>query len=73
MDYETLRHFADSWGLLVLFLIFLGIIVFVWRPGARQHYEDAADVPFRHEKGPTGLDGNGANGKDNTASGPGGH
>ncbi len=53
MDYETLRHFADSWGLLALVLIFLGIIGFVWRPGARAHYDDAAAVPFRHDRVPS--------------------
>jgi cytochrome c oxidase cbb3-type subunit IV len=50
--YSFLRQLADSWALLVLFLIFLGVIVFAWRPGSRDIHRDAAQVPFRHEDRP---------------------
>ena len=29
MDYETFRHFADSWGLLYMFGVFLMVILFL--------------------------------------------
>lgn len=48
--YEALRHFADSWGLLFLTLIFLGVILWVMRPGARERYREQADIPFKHDK-----------------------
>jgi cytochrome c oxidase cbb3-type subunit 4 len=48
--YDTLRHFADSWGLLFMVLVFLGVVIWVLRPGARQRYREQADIPFRHEK-----------------------
>ena len=35
MDYETMRQFADTWGLVALFVGFVGIIAFVFRPGSR--------------------------------------
>jgi cytochrome c oxidase cbb3-type subunit 4 len=49
MPYEALRHFADSWGLLVLTLIFLGILLWVNRPGSRHLYRDQAEIPFKHD------------------------
>ncbi len=48
MDYDALRHFADSWGLLFLLLIFLVAVLWVFRPGAS--YETHADIPFRHDE-----------------------
>ena len=46
MDYETLRHFADSWGLLFLTLFFIGVVLFAFRPGSRQRAEEAAQIPL---------------------------
>ena len=37
--YTALRHFADSWGLLFMFLFFCGVIAWVLRPGAARTYE----------------------------------
>jgi cytochrome c oxidase cbb3-type subunit 4 len=51
VDYESLRHFADSWGLLALTLVFVGVIAWVLRPGARRHYQDQANIPFKHDDG----------------------
>jgi cytochrome c oxidase cbb3-type subunit 4 len=52
--YTTLRHFADSWGLLAMTLAFLGIILWALRPGARAVHADTAAIPFRHEHVPAG-------------------
>ncbi|MEL6279343.1 MAG: cbb3-type cytochrome c oxidase subunit 3 [Pseudomonadota bacterium] len=54
--YETLRHFADSWGLLFLVIFFLGVVVYTLRPGSRSTHDDIADIPFRHEKAPAAND-----------------
>jgi cytochrome c oxidase cbb3-type subunit 4 len=48
-DYETLRHFADSWGLLAMTLLFLGLVGWTFRPGARRHLDDAANMIFRSD------------------------
>ena len=48
--YDMLRHLADSWGLLVMLLVFLGLIAWPFRPGARNHNRDAADVIFKDER-----------------------
>ena len=50
--YSLMRQFADSWLLLVLFLIFVGVIVWVFRPGSRKVYEDTANSIFRNDERP---------------------
>ncbi len=52
--YSILREFADSLGLLSLFVIFLGVIVWVWRPGSRKAHEEAAASIFRNDTKPAG-------------------
>jgi cytochrome c oxidase cbb3-type subunit 4 len=49
MDYNAFRHFADSWGLIYLFVLFIGVVIFLLRPGARQKADDAAQIPFRED------------------------
>ncbi|MDO5643892.1 MAG: cbb3-type cytochrome c oxidase subunit 3 [Paracoccus sp. (in: a-proteobacteria)] len=54
--YTWMRQFADSWALLALFLIFIGVILFVFRPGARAAQDDAARSIFRNETRPAPQD-----------------
>jgi cytochrome c oxidase cbb3-type subunit IV len=64
--YSLLREFADSWALLLLTALFLGVFVWAWRPGSRALHDDAANSIFRHDKKPAvepvsrDLRGNGA-------------
>ncbi|MEQ9661693.1 MAG: cbb3-type cytochrome c oxidase subunit 3 [Parasphingopyxis sp.] len=46
MSYEEFRHFADSWGLLFMALTWLGFAVWAFRPSARKHHRDAANMIF---------------------------
>ncbi len=50
MDYNTLRHMADSWGLLYLFLVFIGVVLFAFRPGSKKVYEDVANIPLKEDE-----------------------
>ncbi len=50
--YTLLRAFADSWMLLFLFLFFLGVIVWAFRPGSRQAHAESANIPFNHDDKP---------------------
>ena len=50
--YSLLREIADSWALLALFVFFVGVAVWVFRPGSSKTYKDTADIPFRHEDKP---------------------
>lgn len=47
--YETLRHFADSWGLAAMVLVFLFLCAWPFRPGARQANDAAANMIFKDE------------------------
>ncbi len=49
MDYSLLRQFADSWGLLYLVLLFIGVIAFAFRPGSKERAEDIAQIPFKED------------------------
>lgn len=50
--YSFLRELADSWGLLAMFVLFLGVVAFVFRPGSRTAQDDAANVIFRNDRRP---------------------
>ena len=44
--YDMMRHFADSWGLLYMMAVFLAVVVFLLKPGARAGAERAARIPL---------------------------
>ena len=50
MDYNTFRHFADSWGLLAMALLFLTLIAWPFRPSARARNEEAANMIFKDDE-----------------------
>lgn len=45
--YETLRHFADSWGLAAMVVTFLALSAWPFRPGARQDNHAAKNMIFK--------------------------
>jgi len=47
--YEGLRHFADSWGLLVMVIIFVLLAAWPFRPGARDRNDTAAKMIFKED------------------------
>ncbi len=48
--YHILRELADSWALLALTLIFIGIVFWAYRPGSKALHKDIADIPFRNDE-----------------------
>jgi cytochrome c oxidase cbb3-type subunit 4 len=50
--YTLLREFADSWYLLFMTLFFVGVVAWVFRPGARKLQDDAANSIFRNDDRP---------------------
>jgi cytochrome c oxidase cbb3-type subunit 4 len=50
--YSLLREFADSWMLLLLFLIFVGVWFWVFRPGSNKVHKDSANMIFRNDERP---------------------
>lgn len=49
MTYQFLRHFADSWGLLIMVMVFVGLCAWAFRPGARGHHQQAATLIFKDD------------------------
>ena len=49
MDYETLRIFADSWGLVYLTTVFVAVVLWAFRPGSADYYRDAANIPLKED------------------------
>jgi len=47
--YETLRHFADSWGLAAMVVTFLVLVAWPFRPSARKDNEAAANMIFAED------------------------
>ena len=50
MDYNIFRHFADSWGLIYLVVLFIGAIAFTFRPGSREAARKIAEIPFKEDE-----------------------
>lgn len=49
MSYETMRHFADSWGLAFMALLFVAFVGWTFRRSAKPLHDDAARMIFRDE------------------------
>ena len=45
--YDALRHFAVSWGLAAMVVIFLLFALWPFRPGAKEDNEAAANMIFK--------------------------
>jgi cytochrome c oxidase cbb3-type subunit 4 len=49
-NYTLLRQFADSWMLLAMMLFFIGVVIYVLRPGSRTIHDEAAQIPLRDDE-----------------------
>ena len=47
--YDTLRHFADSYGLALIVALYLALCLWHFRPGAKRHVEAAKHSIFKDE------------------------
>jgi cytochrome c oxidase cbb3-type subunit 4 len=50
MSYDQLRHLADSWGLVMLTIMFLTLVGWTFRRGAAQRMDDAAQSIFKSDR-----------------------
>ena len=48
--YEQLRHFADSYGLVAMMILFLVLCLWTFRPGSKRHNQAAAQSIFKDEE-----------------------
>lgn len=56
IDYNSFRHFADSWGLLYMLIVFIGVVLFMFRPGAKDHAKAAAEIALKDDRAPEGKE-----------------
>ena len=49
MLYDALRHFADSWGLVAMAVLFVAFAGWPFRPKSREDNEAAARMIFRDD------------------------
>ncbi|WP_053251792.1 CcoQ/FixQ family Cbb3-type cytochrome c oxidase assembly chaperone [Ensifer adhaerens] len=47
--YTAMRQFADSWALLGMVIFFLGVVAFIFRPGAKKAADRAAAIPLKED------------------------
>lgn len=47
MDYDTVRTTASIIALVTFFVFFVGMLAWIYRPGSRKNYDDAANIPFK--------------------------
>ena len=49
MDYESVRTFAATWGLVALVILFLAAVAYALWPRNRTKFRDAARIPLKEE------------------------
>lgn len=49
MDYTTVAEFAQTWGLVYMFAIFIGVLIYALRPGAKKTFDRAAQIPLKED------------------------
>jgi cytochrome c oxidase cbb3-type subunit IV len=49
MTFETVSTFSQTWGLVYLFVLFLGVLFYALRPGSKKKFNDAASIPFKED------------------------
>jgi cytochrome c oxidase cbb3-type subunit 4 len=47
--YTAMRQFADSWGLLFMAVVFVGVLAFTLRPGSKKIADQAAQIPLKED------------------------
>ena len=53
MDLNVLmKEIVDNWMVVALFLLFLVVTLWAFRPGSRKVHDDIANIPFRYEDKP---------------------
>ena len=49
MDYETMYHFAETWGLAYMLVLFAGVLVYALRPKSKAKFERHARIPLNED------------------------
>jgi len=49
MDFASLLHFAQTFGLIYFLLIFAGVLVYALRPKAKARFDRDAGIPLSED------------------------
>ena len=49
MNFDTVSAFAQTWGLVYLFILFLGVLFYAFRPGGKAIFDRAARLPLEED------------------------
>jgi cytochrome c oxidase cbb3-type subunit IV len=49
MDYHTVAAFAQTWGLVYMVVLFIGVLIYALRPGAKETFDHAAQIPLKED------------------------
>lgn len=49
MDYQTVSAFAQTWGLVYMVLLFVGVLIYAFRPSAKKKFDEAAKRPLMED------------------------
>jgi len=47
--YTFLRELADSWVMLAMLAVFIGIAIFAFRPGTKESYDRLRNLPLQDD------------------------
>lgn len=49
MTYDQATHFAQTWGMALLVILFVGVVIYAFWPGNRDKFKRAAHTPLENE------------------------
>lgn len=49
MSFEEVRALSGTVGLIFFLALFLGVLVWTFRPGSRRKFDDASRIPFKED------------------------
>ena len=49
MEYETVSAFAKTWGLVYLFALFIGVLIYALNQFSKKKFQDAANIPLKED------------------------
>ncbi len=49
MTYETVASWAGTFGAVLVAVFFIGVLIFIFRPGSKKTYEELARVPLEDD------------------------
>jgi cytochrome c oxidase cbb3-type subunit 4 len=49
MEFEVASRLSQTWGLVALVVLFLGIVIYAVWPSNRKKFEDAARIPLKED------------------------